>query len=134
MRIEIKKSWFDANWNKPNRMKRHMKRYNMKSRNVSQISSNAHKYNLTMPEEFSTLVYKKISFYEQQMVKLQSMVNAYFNGEITEENKSTIIDEIFNGKRYWAKWRNEKGYPAISSFPPKNLFKKMIEKLVGNKK
>lgn len=134
MRIEISKSWFEANWNKPNRMKRHIKRYNKKSSNVSQISSNAHKYKLTMPEEFSTLVYKKISFYEKQKVKLESMVNAYFNGEITEENKSTIIDEVFNGKRYWAKWKNEKGYAVISSFPPKSFFQKIKEKLVGNKK
>jgi hypothetical protein len=131
MRIEIKKSWFDANWNKPNRMKRHMKRYNMKSRNVSQISSNAHKYNLTMPEEFSTLVYKKIGFYDQQRMRLQSMINACFTREINEENKSKIIDDIFNGKRYYAIYTDEKGIRYHSSFPPKSFFKKIKEK-IGN--
>ena len=133
MTTDIKKSWFETNWNKPNRMKRHMKRYSKKSDNVNLIRVNAYQYKLTMPEEFRSLVDNKCSLYQRQIVRLSSIINAYFNGEITEENKSTIIDNVMSGKvRYYAKWKDEKNRPVISSFPPKNFFKKIIKKIVGN--
>lgn len=131
MKIEIKKSWFEANWNKPNRMKRHVKRYNKKSRNVSLILSNAKQYKLTMPEDYRNLVIKQVGLYDQQKYRLESMINAFFNGNITEENKSTIIDEIFKGKRYWAEWKDDKGKRFISPTPPKSFFKKIKEKIFG---
>ena len=124
MRIEIKKSWFEANWNKPNRMRRHINRYYRKISNVELIKTNAGKYKLPMPDDFSNLVNEKISMYEIQKRRLESMININFNGLINEDNKSSIIDTVFNGKRYWAEGIDDKGRRFISSTPPKSFFKK----------
>lgn len=119
MTNEIKKSWFEVHWNNQNKMRRYLRRYYMKRRNVGQILKNSQVYNIPMPDDYEKIVNDKFSFYSRQVKILESMINAYFSEIITEENKIKIIDDVFNGKYYWAKGTNYVGF-----LPPKNFFKK----------
>lgn len=101
MTIDIKKTWFYANYNKPKRIKRIMKKYYKKRGNVGDILIKSEQYHLDVPKEFEDSVNAKFVFYSRQINKLHNISNAFYNGNMDETNKAKIIDEVFGGKTIW---------------------------------
>lgn len=112
MTIDIKQSWFHANWNKPKRMKKVMRRYYKKICNVHSITRIADQYSLEIPQMTKDIINDKASFYWKQHRKLQYAINAYLNGQMVKDNFNSVINEIFTGKSsyYMVKARPD-GYP-----------------------
>lgn len=137
MNIDIKKSWFHANWNKPKRMNKKMKRYMKKYYNVKSILSTADQYSLEIPQISKGIIQDKADFYWKQRNKLASIMYTYLNGDITEDNHKEVIDEVYSGKIkcYWMKIRPD-GYPKWDPLPPKEIVpepekKSFLTKLIG---
>ena len=140
MTTDIKKSWFLVNWDKPKRIKRHIKRFSRKSRNVSSIKLMADRYHLDMPDVYKNIVKDKASHYEKQYYRLWYIMNAYLNGEMTKDNYVEVIDNVYKGKSYWLKTR-PKDYPKYQPLVPdapkkvevqkETLLGKIIHKIVG---
>lgn len=127
MTIDIKKSWFQANWNKPKRMNKVMKRYRRKSCNVYGILTTAEQYHLEIPQMSKDIIKEKYNFYWKQENKLRNLMNAYLDGEMTKDNFSEIIDNVYAGKSYWQHKRPE-GHPKWEPVvkPPKEPEKKSL--------
>lgn len=140
MTTNIKKSWFLVNWDKPKRIKRHMKRFSRKSRNISLIISMTDRYHLNMPDAYKDIVTNKALHYSKQNYILYYIMNAYLNGEMTKDNYVEVIDNVYKGKSYWPKTR-PKGYPKYQPLVPdtpktdatqkKTLLGMIINKIVG---
>lgn len=101
MTIDIKKSWFEVNWNKPKKIKRHIKRYQKKYGRVYDIKYNSRVYGLEIPKDFEKQVDSKCTFYYKQISKLKNIMELFKSGKMAENNKTKIIDEIFLGKHFW---------------------------------
>lgn len=136
MTIDIKKSWFHANWNKPRRMQKVLRRYNKKIRNVNSIIGIADQYSLEIPQMTKDIIKDKASFYWKQVHKLSYARNAYLNGEMTKDNMNAIIDEIYAGhsRHYYIKPRPQ-GYPKWEPLPAEpvkeHVDKGFFAKLLG---
>lgn len=127
MTVDIKKTWFYANYNKPKRMKRIIKKYMKKSRNVITIINNSDQYYLDIPKEYADKVRDKHSFYNKQSRKLESIRNAFLNGNMEETNKAKIIDEVFNGKYIWRESKSCTSAPTVK--PKEGILTKIVNKL-----
>lgn len=113
MTIDIKKSWFHANWNKPKRMKKHMRRYRRKSLNVYGILTTAEQYHLEIPQMSKDIIKDKYSFYSKQETRLNNIMTIYLNGLMNKDNFSEVIDDVYSEKIYGYIWLKQrpKGYP-----------------------
>lgn len=79
MTIDIKKSWFDKNSNRPKKIKRFMRKYGIKKREVRDILHNARTYKISLSDEFITEVITKYKLYDNQYKKLDYFLS--FNRE-----------------------------------------------------
>jgi hypothetical protein len=141
MTIDIKQSWFIANWNKPKRMKRHFNRYIKKYSAISSAMGTIKRFKIEGAEvkTFEKNCFDKLNFYHRQSRKLFYVMNAYLNGELTDQNKNIVINDIFNDKFYFLKSRPE-GYPKYKPLiiePKKemnnqktSLFGKILNKII----
>ncbi len=136
MTIDIKKTWFEANWNKPRKIKRHIKRYGKKTKNVHGIIFTSERYKIELPVALKNTITDKWSFYYKQRDKLQYIMNAYLNGDMNKDNYKQIIDDVFQGKPIWRKARPD-GYPKDQPLEPvlpakkETILGKIIHKIIG---
>ena len=107
MTIDIKQSWLMASWDKPKKIKRHIKRYNKKNAGILSIISTAKRFNFTVPQSLGKEIDTKYYFHHKQIMKLRALLNAIEFECINKDNYKDVIWSIFNGSYQWV-WKRTK--------------------------